>query len=54
MSISFLSPLLGFSFSFFLSYLQDLLRQLFCRFAFFLLADDFDHCVLYNVLHLRL
>ena len=48
MGISFLFYF-AFSFNSFLSYLKGLLRQTFCPFAFLLLGDGFDHCLLYNV-----
>ena len=41
-------------FSSFLSYLQGLLRQPFCLFAFPFLGDGFNHCLLFNVMNLHL
>ena len=51
MSVSFLFSF-AFNLSSFLSYLS-LLRQPFCLFAFLLLGDGFDHCILYNVVNLH-
>ena len=51
MGISFI-----FSFAFcflFLNYLQGLLRQPFCFFAFLFLEDGLDLCLLYNVTNFR-
>ena len=40
------------SFTSLLGYLQGLLRQPFCVFAFLFLGDGFDHRILYNVMNL--
>ena len=44
--------LLCFTLLFFSQYLQGLLRQPFCFFAFLFLGDDLDPCFLYNVMNL--
>src|SRR5574337_37329 len=51
MGISFLFSF-AFCFSSFHSYLEGLLRQPFCLFAFIFLGDGLDPCLLYNVTNL--
>ena len=43
----------AFCFSSFLSYLEGLLRQPFCLFAFLFLGDGLKNCLLYNVTNLH-
>ena len=51
MGISFLLSF-AFHFSSIHIYLQDLLRQPFCLFAFLFLGDDLDPCLFYSVRNL--
>ena len=50
MGISLLFSI-SFCFSSFLSYLEALLRQPFCLFAFLFLGDGLSSCLLYNVMN---
>ena len=52
MGISFLFSF-AFHFSSFHNYLQGLLREPFCFFAFLFLGDGLDPCLLYNVMNLH-